>query len=409
MRQATWILIVALVSAATSAGTSFYLNRQLAVAAADAADTAQHAQSTTQTRAARNDDIVALGRMEPAKGVVDVGALAGDRLEKIFVSEGATVEAGTELALLASHALRAAEVALAQAQLDDALKREESELMYAEALKKEALVAVKQSQMLDLDIAAQQKKIDALEANWRLLQEDQERMESASAALTSSYDRRHHGMLVQQAATELAGARALLEKLEKTAPLSVEQANAQLSAADAGLGRVSSTLQLDSLRQSLELAKLRQSQAIVKAPTAGTVLKVLGHEGEVVSTRPILRLGDTSAMFILAEVYEDEVHRVQLQAEASATSDAIPGKILRGVVERIGSAVARNEVVSLDPTARADTRIVEVRIALDKASSQACRAFVNLQVEVRIRAAAPSQAKPRAATNADSDAGDKSQ
>ena len=65
----------------------------------------------------------ALGRIEPAGEVIDVGATMGDRLIKLTVKEGDAVKEGQPLAYLDSHALRKLEVEATAHELEQAKSR----------------------------------------------------------------------------------------------------------------------------------------------------------------------------------------------------------------------------------------------------------------------------------------------
>ncbi len=110
--------------------------------------------------------------------------------------------------------------------------------------------------------------------------------------------------------------------------------------------------------------------------------------GETIGPRPILRLGDTDQMYATAEIYETDVHLVRAGQRARITSDALSAP-LTGTVESIGTTVAKNEVVSLDPTAAADARVVLARIRLDDSSEAAN--LVDLQVDVLIDTEQPAR------------------
>ena len=77
---------------------------------------------------------------------------------------------------------------------------------------------------------------------------------------------------------------------------------------------------------------------------------------------------------------------VQQGQPATVTSDALSGP-LKGVVESVGTTVAKNEVASLDPTAAADARVVLARVRLD--DSREAAGLVDLQVDVVIETARP--------------------
>jgi HlyD family secretion protein len=96
-------------------------------------------------------------------------------------------------------------------------------------------------------------------------------------------------------------------------------------------------------------------------------------------------------MVVVAEVYEDQALRIQAGQPATISSTALP-QPLKGEVVHVGTMIARNLVVSLDPTASADKRVVEARIALEPNPYAA--QLINLQVTAEIDTAA-SQQRPR--------------
>ena len=88
-------------------------------------------------------------------------------------------------------------------------------------------------------------------------------------------------------------------------------------------------------------------------------------------------------MVAKAEVFESDVLDVEVGAPAAVT---VLGRQVAGKVVRVGSIVGRNKINSLDPTALADRRVVEVTIRLDD-PALASR-LINMQVEAAIRRAA---------------------
>ena len=113
------------------------------------------------------------------------------------------------------------------------------------------------------------------------------------------------------------------------------------------------------------------------------MLKILTHAGEVVSSAPVLDLGTTQQMFVVAEVYETDLHRVAPGQAATAASKAFPaGQRLAGIVESVSTLVHKKDVLSIDPASDADARVLETRIRLTD-STLAAR-FNHLQVDVTI-------------------------
>jgi HlyD family secretion protein len=133
------------------------------------------------------------------------------------------------------------------------------------------------------------------------------------------------------------------------------------------------------LDRQIELARADLAQTELHAPSAGRVLAVLARAGEV-SSGPLLTLGDVGSMVARAEVFQTDVLDVTAGDPAEVT---ILGRSVAGEVVRVGTTVGKNTVVSLDPTALADRRVVDVVVRL--ADPLLAARLVNMQVEVAIR------------------------
>ncbi len=86
-------------------------------------------------------------------------------------------------------------------------------------------------------------------------------------------------------------------------------------------------------------------------------------------------------MYAIAEVYETDIGRVRIGQRAVIRSPALPHP-LDGIVERIGLKIGKKDVLSTDPVADADARVVEVDILLSEPELAAM--FTNLRVDVVI-------------------------
>jgi HlyD family secretion protein len=75
------------------------------------------------------------------------------------------------------------------------------------------------------------------------------------------------------------------------------------------------------------------------------------------------------------------VPRVRLGQRAKITSRALD-RPLTGKVVEIGRMIFKNDVLNVDPAAKTDARVVEVRIALDDGAAVA--GLTNLTVDVVI-------------------------
>ena len=335
--------------------------------------------------------MAALGRLEPRGGIVEVSGMASERLDKLLVAEGDQVTAGQELAYLSSYPLRQSERQLAETQLAEAQTRGRAERAYAEALVAEAEAALEELQVVDLDKSALAAKIDALESNLTIAQRDQERLTGAGTAV-SPQEQEHQELVVEQAKAELHSARAQLAKLDASRVAHEREGKAKLQTAHANLERVKSSTQLESLEQGAATAAQKLEMSIVRAPREGRVLEILARVGETMGPRPMLRLGDTEQMYATAEVYETDIYLVRPGQSARITSDALSAPI-HGTVETVGKTISKNQVVSLDPTAAADARVVRARIRLDDSSEAAN--LVDLQVDVLIDTESSASGTPR--------------
>jgi HlyD family secretion protein len=113
-------------------------------------------------------------------------------------------------------------------------------------------------------------------------------------------------------------------------------------------------------------------------------LKVHAKTGEVSSNQGIVEIGKTSQMYVLAEVYQTDIGKIRIGQKATITSTAFPKKI-KGTVTEIGLQVDRQNILSVNPAADTDRRIIEVKIRIDDpADSQRVAGLTNLQVDVAI-------------------------
>ena len=154
--------------------------------------------------------------------------------------------------------------------------------------------------------------------------------------------------------------------------------------------QVVSPAQLEALETAsavarAELVRSQEEVALytVRSPIAGRVLEIHVRAGERVGPEGIAELGDTEAMYAIAEVYETDAARIGVGQRARIRSPALPRE-LDGVVERVGLKIDKNDVLTTDPVADADARVVEVEIRITDPGPAA--RLTNLRVEVVIDA-----------------------
>jgi HlyD family secretion protein len=335
--------------------------------------------------------ITALGRIEPAGEVVKVGGPSGERIGRMLVKEGQAVALGQAIAYLESYDEQLASRNVAQSQLNDALAQFGSAQQYGDAQIAEAQTRRSQSNAPKLkELAAQSATIARIQAELTLAQTDLQRFKRLqTSGAVSQKDLEDKQLIYQTKIGQLKEAEAQLAKIQQERDTSMMNADAQVRSARADQGRSQAQIQVASARSNLNLAQAKLDRAIIRAPQSGQILKVLKKQGEALEPstggtsggQGIVELGNTSQMYVVAEVYETDVSRARVGQPAVITSSAFSGEIA-GIVERVGLKIGKNDVTNTDPAANTDTRVVEVKIRL--LNSRPVANLTNLQVQVVI-------------------------
>jgi HlyD family secretion protein len=326
--------------------------------------------------------IGALGRIEPASEVVKIGTGIADRLESLTVRRGDFVRKDETLGYLQSYAEQVALRDQIAAELDEAKARLATETELELARIDDATIRLQSIvEITPLRIEAQVKTIESQQAR---IANDKDILASlAQLAQQNFTSRRSHAdqkSMVVQGEANLASAEAQLAQLRRQYDLDRQQAETQIRLAKATLERAKADIPIASLTKQRALAEERVRRATIYAPIDGTILNVVAHPGELVGgDKTILTMGDTSRMRAVAEVYETDIGRVRLGQSAVIRSRALERPVTGKVVE-IGRMIFKNDVLNVDPAARADARVVEVRIELDDA--QRVAGLTNLTVDV---------------------------
>jgi HlyD family secretion protein len=227
-----------------------------------------------------------------------------------------------------------------------------------------AKLNVKKAEAAELSMAAHRQKIQLLHDGLALAKKDQERILGLPKDMATDQERERQALVVQQAASELASAKAMLLQLQSANELGLEAANLELRSAETQYARTQ-----------------------VSAPCEGSILKIYIRPGETIGPKPILQMADLDRMVVVAEVYENEVQHLSDDQPAQITSKAFPPpydkKGVQGKVARIGRMISVPVLKSVDPFAPADRHVVEVRIDLDADGSRQSATLSNLQVDVR--------------------------
>ncbi|WP_205370647.1 efflux RND transporter periplasmic adaptor subunit [Thermoleptolyngbya sp. PKUAC-SCTB121] len=340
----------------------------------------------TEVPAPTRVEVVALGRLEPRGEVVRVGGPTGERIQRLEVRQGDIVQTGTVLAYLESYDERRAQRDVAAAQLAEAEQRLRATTTFAQAQVREAQSQAERIQSpAQFELQAQQALVRELEADLAQKNQDLRRFEDLYAqGAISQQERDRQRSTARQSEEKLNNARANLVRLEADLQASLRSAQATVQAQEANLPLSQVQVAVESARQNLNLAEAQLERTIIRAPQAGRILRILTLAGEAIGQDgSVLDMGDTSQMFVVAEVYETDVGLVRVGQPAMITSrNGAFDETLSGRVAEIGWQVFKNNVLDDDPAANADARVVEVKVQLD--DGRPVEALTNLQVDVRI-------------------------
>jgi HlyD family secretion protein len=342
------------------------------------------------------DAVVALGRVQPAGGVISVFGLPGDRITKLNVDLGSPVKKGEPLAELAG----AAERRLSVETLDSQLK--EAEALRASIVKsKEAKLAdlkVESEQAIDkakADIEAADAKTAGLEAQLKQARTERQRLADVEArgVRVSDQEKAQADLLVTQADLQLTAARAQRKAAEQVLATAPDSTKAKRASIEAEADRALAQVPFESVQAAKKAAEQKLEDAAMKAPISGKVVKVFARAGDTLSTQPVLQIADTDNMTVVAEVYETDVARLrEWLGRARSVAVEVDARVLEGSAQALKGTVtagsvapmiAKNTVFALGPREDSDRRVVEVEVRLDPASSAAVRDFIGLQVRAR--------------------------
>ncbi|PAX60561.1 ABC exporter membrane fusion protein [Brunnivagina elsteri] len=351
----------------------------------------KEAEKATKTVPARVA-VTALGRIEPQGEVRRLSApssLSGVRVEKVLIKDGESVRIGQVVAWLEGYARTAA----ALQQAIDKVSVARAKLLQIKAGAKTGDISAQKATISRLqaqvkgEVAAQQATIARLQAqlnNARTENNRYQQIYKQGAVSASIADTKR--LQLQTVEQQIREAQAGLTRTVSTLQDQIQEAQAKL----ASLSEVRPVdVQLAEAEVKSAISAVTQSQAeheltYVKSPINSKILKIHAKSGEVIGSNGIVELGTTSQMYVVAEVYQTDVEKVRIGQKALITSTAFSGKI-PGTVNDIGLQIERQSILSVNPSADTDRRVVEVKIRIDNPSdSKRVAGLTNLQVDVAI-------------------------
>jgi HlyD family secretion protein len=178
---------------------------------------------------------------------------------------------------------------------------------------------------------------------------------------------------IQTLTAQIQQEQARLAELREVRPTDIRIAQAQLEKAQIAVEQ--------------KQAALRDSE--VRVPVAGQILKINTRIGEQVNiSQGIVELAQTNKMYVMAEIAEIDINKINQGQSALITSEynSFAGE-LRGIVSQIGLQVGRKqtqEAGGANPTTDKESRIVAIKIEIAPTDSPKVAKLTNLQVRVRL-------------------------
>jgi multidrug resistance efflux pump len=283
--------------------------------------------------------VVCFGYVDMEHGITSLYPLAPGRVTRVEVRENQEVEAGQVLVRLDDYQARRkvreaeADLVAAQEQLGQARKMPEQHRAR---------------------LTQQRAAIKAV----------QHRLEGARLLLTRKRDLVDKQLLH---AAEADAAEALVQELQ-----ALERAEksklAELELNDPSVGVRSACANVSAKEARLDQARRVVEDCALKAPEAGTVLRLLANPGDVLGTppkQPAVLFCPRGRRIIRAEVEQEFAGRVAIDQVASIQDDATSGTIWRGRVLRISDWYTQRRSIMPEPNQLNDVRTLECLIALD--------------------------------------------
>ncbi|MGE6739808.1 HlyD family efflux transporter periplasmic adaptor subunit [Allorhizobium pseudoryzae] len=310
-----------------------------------------------------NVSVTALGHLLPHGKTITVSSPYGGsdaRIAKILVDEGDPVAANQVLAeldnlpsLKAAVATARANLAASEATLSQTKLTVSTNLAEARATQESAKAA--------LDLA--EKELARAKS-----------LQQGGASSTSTLQSAESQLA--QAHGDLLKANASVARYDAASP--ADQADIALAARNVEVAKI-----------QLETAERDISKGTIVSPINGTVISLISRVGERPSTTGLATLGDTQNMQVELEVYQTDIRSIAPGQSIEISSPALATP-LKAFVTRIGLEVERQTVLSSDPVANTDARIVRVTGDLDNASSERARGLTGLEVIGRISISGPA-------------------
>jgi multidrug resistance efflux pump len=283
---------------------------------------------------------VAIGHVDVEGGVTPLYPVQPGRVVKVDAHEGTAVEAGAALFTM--------DETLARIQVDEA----RAALEGAQVQQRNAGILTKQHAE---KVAGQQQAVKAAQADVELahVQLDRARRRLENGTGATKEDVRSAELMVQKAEAALKGEQSKLAAVEALKPsIAEELANKDVAAKQALLRK----------------AEYALKECTVRAPFAGTPLRILTSVGETLGPnprQPAMYFCSNGPRIVRAEIEQEFADRVKAGMAATVQDDATGAGEWRGKVQRVSDWYSQRRSILLEPLQFNDVRTLECIVTLD--------------------------------------------
>ena len=329
-----------------------------------------------------------IGKLEPHSGVLKIMAPVGQRIESLYdLQIGDSVDIDQPIVKLAGRERAELELKLALAKQEDARKKESFEKSQGMLQKQAAELALAEAKSGADEVESKGTGIELLKAQLRTADSTLQNLRNlksnpATRRLVGQSDIDKQQLLVQQIETKIAQsedeirlANQKIERAQQAAQLDIDRVESLLS---------NSALPENSMNAAIEAAEKAVEMLEIKSPIDGAVLDVVVRPGDTATNQPVMLIGDTTSMVCVAEINDSGMLKVEVGTSATITSSAFESPLTGTVISK-GVMIGPPSMKDPNPFASVDRKAGQVVIALD--TSDVAASFVNLQVDVEIKAA----------------------
>jgi RND family efflux transporter MFP subunit len=296
--------------------------------------------------------------------------LAGGVVRRVIPQLGDDVSAGQTVAVILSSDFADTQSKYLALQTEAANARRNYE-------RSQRLIAINAPGHGELEEAAKQRKAaeaalyemrNRYERTVKLMQigaASREELEQDNTKLRTAEAQLEQARLREQRATQLLPVSNEVRTASEDALNKLQAAESDLSATRQRLLLLGmSAARINALRSTSQIS----SELFVPAPANGTVTARSVNVGEVVeANKELIRVTDLSSVWVIAQVYENDLGRMRVGTGASVSSDAFPNRLFRG------------QVTYIDPQLDEATRTGKVRVEVANSNRE-----VKLGMYVRV-------------------------